>query len=183
MAATARSPLPSPQYAVGSAEWSGNGTGSLDSRVGHPMRLRDMPLRILRRDLMTRARTVDTASLTCVPLWASTLLLKKTALDQGWAGGGEKVAQQRSQVTPKRCTEAPEARQFHREPRNMQFAASGPLPSEAAAVEHANPSPKWVPSLAAQNTGLHNHTNPAKGEAADSPRSAIPPDCGTLSQC
>ena len=41
-------------------------------------------------------------------------------------------------------------------------------------VEHANPSPKWVPSLAAQNTGLHNHTNPAKGEAADSPRSARP---------
>ena len=39
-------------------------------------------------------------------------------------------------------------------------------------VEHANPSPKWVPSLAAQNTGLHNHTNPAKGEAACSPRSA-----------
>ena len=41
-------------------------------------------------------------------------------------------------------------------------------------MEHANPSPKWVPSLAAQNTGLHNHTNPAKGEAADSPRSARP---------
>ena len=31
--------------------------------------------------------------------------------------------------------------------------------------KHANPSPKWVPSLAAQNTGLHNHTNPAKGVA------------------
>ena len=34
-----------------------------------------------------------------------------------------------------------------------------------SSVEHANPSPKWVPSLAAQNTGLHNHTNPAKGVA------------------
>ena len=32
-------------------------------------------------------------------------------------------------------------------------------------AEHANPSPEWVPSLAAQNTGLHNHTNPAKGVA------------------
>eukprot|EP01044_Picomonas_judraskeda_P036772 COSAG03_NODE_16382_length_403_cov_2.098684_1_plen_39_part_10 len=38
--------------------------------------------------------------------------------------------------------------------------------ANASIVEHANPSPKWVPSLAAQNTGLHNHTNPAKGEAA-----------------
>ena len=27
------------------------------------------------------------------------------------------------------------------------------------------PHLKWVPSLAAQNTGLHNHTNPAKGVA------------------
>ena len=31
-------------------------------------------------------------SLTCVPLWASTLLLKKTTLDQGWRGEGSPAA-------------------------------------------------------------------------------------------